>query len=484
MLGEGRRSAGTVLVFAAGFVASCGSSPRLSAGPGADAAPEGATSDDARAFDANDAAGGVHDGDSSPEGGTTGMISGADVVVDGRGSVTVVGTLDGTVDLGGGPLVSAGNGDLLLAQFDPGGTLQWGSRFGDAQRQGGGHLAVDGSDDLVLATSFQGQLDFGKGTLQSAGGLDVGLIKLDAAGHALWNKRFGDALDQTATAVAVDAAGRIALAVQSDSPLDFGMGIPDGGRGGGSIVQFTASGDVVRADTWGGVSVTALAVDSSGEVLATGYFQGTVDFGGGPLVSAGLDDIFVLELTQSGVHKWSRRFGGYGTDRAAGIAVDTAGNLLLTGYFDDTLDLGGTPLVSVKDPSRFGPADDVFVAQLDGSGNPLWSRQFGNSKAEQHGVAVGTDSSNDVLVIGWLTGAVDFGAGPVPSPPANAFAVKIDPSGKTVWSRGLGGQLSGVRAGLGGNVFVAEELHDSRGEPSPLKSFVGGGGTFMVELPP
>jgi hypothetical protein len=37
-------------------------------------------------------------------------------------------------------------------------------------------------------------------------------------------------------------------------------------------------------------------VDSSGNVLATGFFEGTVNFGGGNLTSAGSGDIFLLKL--------------------------------------------------------------------------------------------------------------------------------------------------------------------------------------------
>ena len=40
----------------------------------------------------------------------------------------------------------------------------------------------------------------------------------------------------------------------------------------------------------------AVATDGTGNVLVTGSFGGTVDFGGGPLTSAGADDIFLLRL--------------------------------------------------------------------------------------------------------------------------------------------------------------------------------------------
>lgn len=43
-----------------------------------------------------------------------------------------------------------------------------------------------------------------------------------------------------------------------------------------------------------------ITVDSSGNSYITGYFQGTVDFGGGNVTSAGSNDIFVLKLNSLG----------------------------------------------------------------------------------------------------------------------------------------------------------------------------------------
>ena len=53
----------------------------------------------------------------------------------------------------------------------------------------------------------------------------------------------------------------------------------------------------------------AIAVDGARNVLVTGEFRGTVDFGGGPLSSAGDRDIFLAKYDAAGAHLWSQRFG-------------------------------------------------------------------------------------------------------------------------------------------------------------------------------
>jgi hypothetical protein len=57
-------------------------------------------------------------------------------------------------------------------------------------------------------------------------------------------------------------------------------------------------------------------MDGAGNVVIAGTFQGTENFGTGPLVSAGSWDIYVAKYSVSGAPVWSRRFGGAGDEIA------------------------------------------------------------------------------------------------------------------------------------------------------------------------
>ncbi len=102
-----------------------------------------------------------------------------------------------------------------------------------------------------------------------------------------------------------------------------------------------------------GVSVAA----AGGFTLVAGDFEGTLDAGGGPLASAGARDVFVAKLDLAGEHVWSKRFGDGASQTLGSVAVDRDGNVVLTGAFAGTLDLGAGPLTSVD-------ALDIFVAKL------------------------------------------------------------------------------------------------------------------------
>ena len=101
----------------------------------------------------------------------------------------------------------------------------------------------------------------------------------------------------------------------------------------------------------------AVAVDSSGAAVLAGFFQNTVDFGAGPVPSAGLSDIFVAKLSSAGDYVWSHAFGGTGSEAASGVAVDAAGRVAVTGAFQGSVPFGGTVLTSAG-------LSDVFLLLL------------------------------------------------------------------------------------------------------------------------
>lgn len=80
-----------------------------------------------------------------------------------------------------------------MAKINPGGSLAWAKRFGDGLDQEGSEAAVDPSGNVFVTGNFNGSLNFGSGSIVSAGGGNIFLTKLDPSGNGLWSKRFGDA---------------------------------------------------------------------------------------------------------------------------------------------------------------------------------------------------------------------------------------------------------------------------------------------------
>ena len=96
----------------------------------------------------------------------------------------------------------------------------------------------------------------------------------------------------------------------------------------------------------------------SGGIAVTGLFKGTTDFGGGPLESAGREDVVVAKYDAAGKHLFSKRLGGSEHDKGAGVAVDGAGTVLVTGRLVGKAELAGGPALTSA-----GEAD-VFLASF------------------------------------------------------------------------------------------------------------------------
>ena len=290
--------------------------------------------------------------------GSSGTDTALALAVDPAGNVLVAGTFQGTVDLGGGPLVAAGGSsdqDLFVAKYTSAGAHVWSRRFGGVAFDYANGVAATSGGDVLLAGAFYDNVGFGGPSLASAGGYDAFLVKLAGANAAhVWSKRFGAAADDRAFAVAVDAGGNAVMA---------------------------------------------------------GEFRNSVNFGGGAFASAGGSDAFVASFASAGTHRWSRRMGGTGEDAARGVAVDAAANVLLTGGFAGTADFGGGPLTAV------GGGDLVVARYAPANGAHQSSRRFGGP-GYQYGTAIAA-SGGSAAIAGYFEGTIDLGSGAVST--AGAF---------------------------------------------------------------
>ena len=409
--------------------------------------------------------------------GPAGSLVAYGLAVRSSGNIVVSGSFTGSVDLGAGALQSAGGYDVIVGELSPTGGVIWNRRFGGEDRQVGGDVAINGAGNTFLAVMFSGSLSLGGDTLVADGSnLNVAVAKLDGAGNHVWSRRLDVPEASLEVGLAVDDAGDVTVAVEfGDTP-----------NGGTSIVRLMPSGVVAWTKSYTGAFVRGMAPVASGGVVATGQLWGAADFGAGALSSAGLDDVFVFELAPTGDCAWSKRFGGYGSDEASWIAVGPAGALFVTGFFDDTLDFGdGAPLVSIRDPNRFAPSRDGFIAKLDARGGPIWSERFGDTISDQGGRAIAATDSGGAVVTGGIGTSTDFGLGALQEAAGGGFVLALDAEGHALWN----GQLSFVGPSVAltpsGAALVTVTLPNAPPPPLANRTFSTlDGSAFLVEYPP
>lgn len=285
-------------------------------------------------------------------------------------------------------------------KLDGDGAPRWSRPFGSL-------VAIGPNDSVYVAGGFEGTLQVDTtSTLRSAGAHDAYVVRLDAEGSVTYAIALGGSADDVPQSLAVDAAGNAAVS----------------GAGLGTVAL-----DPSGAPAWTKEYFGHAAYDAAGNLLLAGALTGARDFGGGELASQGGSDIVVVKLTADGQHLFSRSFGDAGQQqRAESIAVDPAGNALLAGVFDGSVDFGSSVLTLQASNcssdawcNTFG-----FAAELDPQGEVSWSVGLGPMRALP---AAASDSRGNYVVSGALPGGV--------TPFRNSLALAFDPSGAELWRR-------------------------------------------------
>lgn len=323
--------------------------------------------------------------------------------------------------------------------------------------------------------------------IESAGGWDVFLFALDPAGKLLWTKRFGDADDQRGADLAVDAQGNVVLTGTFSGTIDFGEG-PLSTTGGFDADVFVAKLDSNGNPLWGKKFGDAspqrgsgIAVNAAGQIFLTGGFSGEIDFGTGALTSAGDSDVFIARLAPDGTAQWSARFGDAAAQAGTRVAADENGGVFVAGDVDGVINLGGGPLASAG-------ATDIFVAHFGASGAHLFSQHYGGAGVDRGG-SVAAAGQGAVVVTGFFSSEIDLGSGPVTTTgDFDGFVMKIGADGKTIWARLFGGAgpelATDVAADVANNVIVGGTFAGTMLYPGGATDSAGVEDVFVAKLDP
>ena len=362
-------------------------------------------------------------------------------------------------------LTASSGGDVFICKLNSAGNLVWAKHMGGPDGASGKAIAVDGSGNILITGSFLGTVDFdpdslGEVNLTSAGGNDIFVCKIDAAGNLLWVRQLGGPDGAEGYSITTDASGNIYTTGVFSETADFNPdtlaqhNLSSAGSTDIFISKLDGMGHFIWAKQLGGASqddCRSIVVDGSGNVYTTGYFQGIADFDPDSAkqynLSAGSHNTtFVSKLDTDGDFKWAIQFkGGLGSDGTA-IDVDATGNVFTTGFFSGTVDFNPD---SLAQSNLIGNSLDIFVSKLSPSGHYIWAKQLGGGASDlAFGIAVQGD---DVYTTGFFSGTADFDPDSLSqallkSTGANdVFISRLDLSGAFVWARQLG-EPSGANA--------------------------------------
>lgn len=303
--------------------------------------------------------------------------------------------------------------DAFVAKLDPLGTsLIYSTYFGGAGRDGGNGVAVDGAGNVYLtgATTSSDfpvwralQRYYAPGYDSDLGPLpDAFITKFDPTGRELiFSTYLGSWGPEVGNAIALDKAGNVYIAgstgpghIDNEFPLVNPLPlahrfIPNPFASTGMVVKLSADGSQLLYSTFlGGIryadSLNDIAVDAAGRIYVIGS---TVTESGLPLTADTLDpkpglftaDAFLsaLDPAKPGMAAliYSTVFGGSGEESGNALAVDSVGNIYLTGRTTIYGNPGPNNIPTVNSLQSYGPIADAYVAKIaptfDNSADPI-----------------------------------------------------------------------------------------------------------------
>lgn len=335
-----------------------------------------------------------------------GNDSGAKNVVDAQSNVYVTGTSEGTYGK-----------DFLTIKYSPLGEKQWEARYDGSYGydDSANAIALDRNGNVYVTGASQG----------SDGCWFYATIKYSSEGAEEWIRREGAGCSNQPTAISTDSSGNVYVTGNFGSNIGtikydtngiqqwnviYESDVPYGYASASAMVT-DANGNVyitgstgywwgkkyltIKYDTNGGLQWTArysgpaqrddgafaIAVDTNGNVYVTGYtftWQAGSDYG-------------TVKYDPNGIQQWVAVYNGppyYGLDVATSLSVDTNGNVYVTGYSEGR----GTSL-------------DYATVKYNNQGIAQWVRRY-NGPGNGYDMArqVALDASGNIYVVGASSG--------------------------------------------------------------------------------
>ncbi|MDP2036241.1 MAG: T9SS type A sorting domain-containing protein [Ignavibacteria bacterium] len=305
----------------------------------------------------------------------------------------------GNVFVTGGSMRGSDNGsDIVTIKYSPTGVQEWLSVYkapGNGGADYGTVIALDKQGNVYVAGS-----SYGVGTVLQ----DFITIKYNSAGQQQWEARYNGPgrSPEAVTAMALDSQGNVIITGQSEGGKGFSFDI--------ATIKYNSAGVeqwVVRYNSPANFDdyPNSLVIDSQDNIYVVGQIRAA------PGVSF---DYVTIKYNSSGQQQWLKTFNGTGSgdDKANSVAVDGAGNVFVTGI--STIDKNASYLT------------DIVTIKYDAAGNEVWKSQYdGPGKSTDGAVSIKLDGAGNIYVFGSSNGGL--------STQMDYATIKYNPEGAKIW---------------------------------------------------
>lgn len=375
---------------------------------------------------------------------TEGEIAGS-VTVNSAGEIFVGGTTSGNLDGG----IYCSNNDVFVTKLNNSGTIEWTRQINNESEDTGASVISDNSGNVFIAGET-GSRNF--------------IAKYDGEGVQQWTKVWGPEEGSMISSAAMDINGNIYV---TGNTIGSFNGFQFKGGSDFFIQKLDSNGNVKwtnQSGTAGFDEADSVTVDSSGDILITGWVQGSL----GGSVSSGDYDIFMMKFKNDGTKMWLKQWGTASEDKGGGVSADEEGNIFITGFTAGNLD-----------GNSGSKGKDVFLTRFESDGTKEWTKQWGTNVYEDVQSMI-SDNAGNIYIAGYASGYFATGGFSYKSGP---FLIKLDKDGSIIRIDQPGHDYESVRdavADSSGNIYLTGMTWKSaEGIENP-----GGAEIFLSKLTP
>ncbi len=318
------------------------------------------------------------------------------------------------------PLVNAfqnsrgGGTDAYVAQYDPDGNLLFSSYLGGTENEndfGAGAITVDNDGNIFLTGTTKSTNFFNTGTAYQStpGGTeepDIFVVKISPDYSTITGTYWGDEQVDIAKAIEISSDGTVWIGgyAENSTLILPGQNSSAFDARDGLLLAFNNNlSQLVGGSFYGGIfddEINDLTIDNTDHIYITGKTFSTSDF---QTLNAfqsnyqGGQMSFMAKFSSNSVMTMSTFLGGTQNENANGIAVNSLGEIFVTG----TTSSNDFPFYRTAQETfnNWNCNYDGFIFKFNADGTQDWSSAYGGWRGDDP-KAVAVNAANQVIVVG------------------------------------------------------------------------------------
>lgn len=270
------------------------------------------------------------------------------IAVDDGSNLCIAGSFSGTATFGTNSLAYDGTRDIFYAKLDSMGNWIWVKQVLSAENAQCTGIKFDNAGNIYMGGMFSDSISFQETTLNE-NQTNIFVAKMDSSGNCLWASQTAGNTSNECFGLAVDSEANIYITGYIFGNTTFGAISLTTESNCTFVAKLDNQGNWLWAVNAVSLSYSVgedIVIDSAANIYITGLYSYSTSFGQFELNPIGSFDIFIVKLDTNGNWLWAKQAGGLSSDKGVGIAVDNSSSVYVTGRIESTSTFGTTTLSS------------------------------------------------------------------------------------------------------------------------------------------